>query len=521
MSDLFSAPAGEVDLRPYQLAAVEQVREHIRQGKRNIILCAPTGSGKTVIGSHLINESQRKMRKSAFVVDRVTLINQTSETFDRYGIDHGVVQADHPRRLPYKRVQICSAQTVARRKWPDADLLVIDEAHTVQKVVVDRITPRDTVTIGLTATPFTRGLGKIYDALVNVTTTAKLIEDGFLSPYRIFAAVEPDMTGVRVVAGEWVESEASKKALEVVGDVVAEYVKHGEGRKFICSSCDVAHAEELARQFNMAGIRVETYTYKTPDEQRAEIVQEFKREDSAIRGLISPVALTKGFDVPDVSCIIMARPLRKSLAEHIQFFGRGLRIHPNKADCIVLDHSGNCARFWDDWTEFFETGCLELDDGKPKPKPKKKDDEAPQFVKCAQCKHLHKPAPRCPVCGHEHPRKQTVQHVEGTLKELIASGDRKKLTAEVWPQVCAYAREHREGDTARKMALALYKQMTGGWPKGEFEDTPSAPITPAVAGKIRSLNIAYAKARKSAKKAIAAASAPVEKQEVTEGNPPW
>ncbi len=259
MIDLFTAEAQEVALRPYQLAAVERVRQYVRQGKKNIILCAPTGSGKTVIGSHLINESQRKMRKSVFVVDRVTLINQTSETFDRYGIDHGVVQADHPRRIPHRRVQICSAQTVARRKWPDAELIVVDEAHTVQKVVVDRIQARDTVTIGLTATPFTRGLGKIYDALVNVTTTAKLIEDGFLAPYRIFAAVEPDMTGVRVVAGEWVESEASKKALEVVGDVVAEYVKHGESRKFICSSCDVAHAEELA-QWDAADANFKNYT---------------------------------------------------------------------------------------------------------------------------------------------------------------------------------------------------------------------------------------------------------------------
>lgn len=517
MSDLFATDAQAVELRPYQLAAVEQVREHIRQGKRNIILCAPTGSGKTVIGSHLINESQRKMRRSAFVVDRVTLINQTSETFDRYGIDHGVVQADHPRRLPYKRVQICSAQTVARRKWPEAELIVVDEAHTITQVVADRIKPRETVCIGLTATPFTKGLGKLYDALVNVTTTAKLIEDGFLAPYRIFAAVEPDMQGVRVVAGEWVESEASERALQVVGDVVAEYVKHGEGRKFICSSCDVAHAEELARQFNMAGIRVETYTYKTSDEQRAEIVQEFKREDSRIRGLISPVALTKGFDVPDVSCIIMARPLRKSLAEHIQFFGRGLRIHPSKKDCIVLDHSGNCARFWDDWNDFFETGCLELDDGKPKPKKKKTDDEAPQFIKCGQCKHLHKPAPRCPVCGHEHPKRQTVQHVEGTLKELLAQGDRKRLTAEIWPQICGYVRERRTGDGARKMALALYKQMTGGWPKAEFAETPSAPLTAPVANKIRSLNIAYAKARQAAKQAVEKA----QEAPVTEGDPPW
>lgn len=498
-SGLFRDDAKALDLRPYQLDAIEQVREHIRNGKKNIILCAPTGSGKTVIGSHLINEADRKLKRSAFVVDRTTLINQTSETFDTYGIDHGVVQADHPRARPWQRVQLCSAQTVARRKWPEADLLVIDEAHTVMKVVTDRITPRNTITIGLTATPFTKGLGKLYDALVNVTTTAKLIEDGFLSPYRIFAAVEPNMDGVKVVAGEWVDTEASKRALEVVGDVVAEYVKHGEERKFICSACDVAHAEEMARQFNAAGIRAEAYSYRTPDDLRAEMVTEFRKANSTIRGLISPVALTKGFDVPDVSCIIMARPLRKSLAEHIQFFGRGLRVHHSKENCIVLDHSGNSARFWHEWNDFFETGCLELDDGKPKPKPKKKDGEEVEFIKCGNCKHLYKPMPRCPACGHERPRQQTVQHVAGTLKELVASGDRKRLTADVWPQIVGYARDLR-GDAGGAMAFAIFIKMTGQKPARQFADTPSAPLSREVANWIKADRIRYIKGKQAAER---------------------
>ena len=104
-------------------------------------------------------------------------------------------------------MQICSQQTLARRKWPDADIIFVDEAHTVTETVKKRIAARDTVTIGLTATPFTKGLGKHYDAIVNVTTTNKLIESGNLANYRIFAASEPDMTGVKVVAGEWDRAE--------------------------------------------------------------------------------------------------------------------------------------------------------------------------------------------------------------------------------------------------------------------------------------------------------------------------
>ena len=496
MSDLFRS-AKPLDLRPYQLEAIEQVRAHIRAGAKNVCLVAPTGSGKTVIGSHLLNEASTKMRKSVFVVDRITLTNQTSETLDNYGISHGVMQGNHERVRPWERVQVASAQTLARRRWPESDLIIVDECHTVMKTVADRISKREAVTIGLTATPFTKGLGKLYDALVNVTTTNRLIADGFLAPYRIFAAGEPDMKGVKVVAGEWVEGEASKRALQVVGDVVVEYTRHGEGRKFICSACDVAHAEEIARQFKAAGIRVEAYSYRTSDEDRLRLVQEFRKPDSQIRGLVSPVALTKGFDVPDIGCVIMARPLRKSLAEHIQFFGRGLRIHPNKVDCIVLDHSGNSLRFWNEWNDFFETGATELDDGKRQEK-KPKDEKEPEAIKCPQCKHLHMPRPTCPCCGYAYPKKQSVQHVAGDLRELVAAGDRNALSTHIWPQVCGYVRQHDgTGDTdrMRRRALALYKQMTGGWPKGDFASTQSAPVSEQVAGKIRSLNIAYIKGR--------------------------
>lgn len=328
-----------MELRPYQLDAVEQIREAIRAGIKNICLCAPTGSGKTIIAAFLVSESYKKTRRSAFVCDRVNLIDQTSATFDAESIPHGVMQAQHWRFKPWELVQVCSAQTLARRKWPEADLIIVDECHTVSQVVKDKIALRETITIGLTATPFTKGLGRLYDVLINVTTTNTLIADKFLSPYRIFAPSAPDMEGGKIVAGEWEEKETSKRAMAVVGDCVTEYLKLSNGKKFICSAVDVAHVEELARQFMAAGIMCAAYTYKVKDEERADIVAEFRKPDSYIRGLITVTAASKGFDAPDIGVVIMARPLRNSLAEHIQFFGRGLRIHPSKMECLVLDHS--------------------------------------------------------------------------------------------------------------------------------------------------------------------------------------
>lgn len=485
-----------VTLRDYQSAAFDKAREHIRAGARAILINAPTGSGKTVLASALMEMAQNKGNRVNFVVDRLSLIQQTSDTFDRYGLEHGVIQSQHPRYRPSQLGQVCSIQTISRRGWPESNLDIFDEAHVLHAAHKARLHEKKTIVIGLTATPFTRGLGKWFDAVVNVTTTRKLIEDGWLAPYRIYSCAEPDMSGVTVKStGEWDEKESSKKALEVVGDVVKEYQTHGDGRKFICSAVDTAHVEELARQFLAAGINVATYTYKDSEDDRADVTAEFRKPDSNIRGLITVTAASRGFDVPDVSCVIMARPLRKSLAEHIQLFGRGLRIAPGKTDCLVLDHSGNAARFFGDCEEFFDNGIDELDDGKQREKKKAEKKEA-EPVKCPSCRALHKPAPSCPVCGHEYPRRQTVQHVPGSLRELIAGGHHRELTRMLWPEVMAYCLERREGEAARRQALAIYKELTGDWPRAKWETTtPAEAVSQETRNRIRAQQIRYAKGR--------------------------
>lgn len=487
----------KLELRPYQEHAFDQARELIRQGKRRILIVAPTGSGKTVLASALMEMTIAKGNRATFVVDRLSLIDQTSEMFDRYGISHGVVQSQHPRFRMYERVQVCSVQTLAKRGWPDSHVDVFDEAHVLHACHKHRMADDSTV-IGLTATPFTRGLAKYFDAVVNVTTTRELIDAGYLSKYRIFSCAEPNMEGARVKSGgEWNDTDASDRAVKIVGDVVGEYSTHGDGRKFICSAVDTRHVDELARQFRDAGIEVATYTYQDRDKDRMETVREFRKPDSRIRGLITVTAASRGFDVPDVSCIIMARPLRKSLAEHIQLFGRGLRMAEGKDDCLVLDHTGNCARFFDACETFFNEGQSELDDGRKRERAKATPKER-EPLKCPQCRALHAPAPKCPCCGHAYPRKAPIQHVAGTLKELIAAGAKHTLSRDVWPQVCAYVRQKREGDAARRQALAIYHEMTGMWPVSRFEDTPSLGPFPEVMGRIRQQQIRYAKRRVAA-----------------------
>jgi DNA repair protein RadD len=496
-------------LRPYQADAVLRVLEMFDNGTSNVLLCAPTAAGKTRIASCLLYLESTAGNRAHFVVDRDPLTEQTSTRFDEFNLDHGIVKQGHWRFRPYERVQILSVQTLMRRGWPDdprPNLIIVDECHTTYQITKQRLERRDTRGLGLTATPFAKGLGKTYDALLNVETTNRLIDQGALVPFRIYSPSQPDMKGVKVTGGEWEQKEATKRALQVVGDCVAEYLKHGNNQKFICAAITIDHSRELQRQFSAAGVNCAVYTSDESTVDCDEIVKEFRKPDSSIRGLITVSKASKGFDVPDVGCVIMARPLRKSLSDHIQLLGRGLRTskETGKTECIVLDHSGNCERFWDDMNAFFETGALELDDGTKKPKEsKKKPKAADVMVKCPTCKTIHKAHPSCPSCGHEYPLRRTVEHVGGTLEEMLARGNQKRLVEDIWPQVCWYARSANPGDPmrARSKAYVMYKQLTGVMANADFWKTKSVPATPEVRNKLEKADRAFWAKRRAEQKA--------------------
>lgn len=485
----------QIELRNYQIDSVEGLRALIRQGVRSMILSVPTGGGKTVIASYLTAECHGKPGKRAvFVADRIALIDQTSATFDRYGIPHGVIQGDNPRAKPWERIQVASAQTLAKRGWPDADLIIVDECHAIQATVAERLAGRDTIVIGLTATPMTRGLGKLYDGIVTVITTNQLIANGFLVPFRVYAASAPDMTGAKAVAGEWTDKDAAERSMPIIGDCVEEYLRYGAGKKFIAFGCNVEHCEEMQRQFAAAGVVSELYTYRTDDDARSELVEEFRKPDSRVRGLISVSALSKGFDVSDVEVIIMARPLKSSLAEHIQILGRGLRIHPGKTECIVLDHSGNCVRFWGAMHHFLANGVTELDDGAKKERKKVEEGEK-KPITCSNCAHVHDPLPACPSCGHVYKRKQSIEHAPGALSEVAGAvtpaGPTRQEMREFYAQLNHIALEkgYLTGWVANK-----FKDKFGSWP--DYKDAVVMQPTPAVLKWVKSRQIAYARAKK-------------------------
>ena len=273
--------------REFQETSHESLRQGVRAGHRCQMLMAPTGAGKSYLGLRIIHEALTKGRRAVFVCDRTTLINQTSEAADRYGLSaHGVMQSQHWRANADMPFQIASAQTLARREWPDADVIVIDEAHTQMTTWVEHIQTCRAAVVGLSATPFSVGLGKLYSRLVNATTMHELTQSGVLVPMRVMSCTRPDMTGAETAGGEWTDRAAAERGMGIVGDVVSEWAKHGQGRKTIVFGATIAHCEELCRQFNEAGYMAAVFTSNTTPDERKHLLAEYKKPNSLLRILI-------------------------------------------------------------------------------------------------------------------------------------------------------------------------------------------------------------------------------------------
>lgn len=490
--------------RPFQVTAHESLRAGVLAGHRLQMLMSPTGSGKSYLGLRLAHEALAKGKRALFVCDRTTLINQTSAVADSYGLSaHGIIQANHWRtdlRLPF---QIASVQTLARRQWPDVDLIIIDEAHTQHSAWVDHVKFCRAKVIGLSATPFSDGLGKIFTNLVNAATMHDLTQSGVLVPMRIFSCTKPDMAGAETAGGEWTDRAASERGMAIVGDVVAEWSRYAENRKTIVFGATIAHCEEMARQFNEAGIMATLFTSKTLPAERQAILDDYKKPDSFWRVLISVEALAKGFDVPDVGCVCDCRPLRKSLSTAIQMWGRGLRSSADtgKKDCLLLDFSGNIVRFASDYSDVFFTGLDALDAGEKLDKAIRRDnDDEKEGNGCPSCGF--KPfAKRCISCGFEHQASSMVEHEAGQMKEIMIGKTKYADDAKhLYEQACTLARGEGNPATAKGRAAHLYKSVTGDWPSQfwKFESMPNVAISKAVRNKSRANGISYRAAMKKA-----------------------
>ena len=304
------------DLRPYQATTVAQTEQALLASASHMVLQLATGGGKTVIAAHIILKALEGGKRVIFIVSDLSLIQQTIDRFISNGIsifDIGVIQAKHELTNWNKRVQIASRQTLERRNMPPTDIVIIDEVHKWSKSYEKWLKGAwsHIPVIGLSATPWRRGLGKYFKNLIIGATTQELIDAGHLSPFRVFAPASPDLSKVRTVAGDYRDDDLSEAMNKdgLVADVVDTWIARGKGRPTLCFAVDRTHAKHLQQQFIAGGVVAEYIDCFTAAPDRDAIAKRF--HTGQVEVVCNVGCLTTGVDW-DVRCIIWrGRPSQK------------------------------------------------------------------------------------------------------------------------------------------------------------------------------------------------------------------
>jgi DNA repair protein RadD len=492
------------NLRPYQQDTEQRARLALARGLRRVCLYLPTGGGKTLTATSIITKAVAKGRKVVFLANRKQLVRQTSEVLARYGIAHGILQAENTRSLD-AQVIVASIDTVhVRGLPPDVGLIIIDEAHGVagsEKYRTLLAKYNALPVVGLTATPFAAGMAKhypdiggpLFEELVVGATIRDLIDDDYLVDVDIYAPSEPDLAKVRSAKGidgllDYNQSdlETATDKPELVGDIIAHWRKLAAGKQTVVFATSIAHSKHIVEQFQAAGVAAEHIDYHHDDDERAAILDRFARGETMVLSNVG--LLAEGWDCPATEVMVLARPTR-SLIRFIQMVGRVLRPAPGKERALLLDHSGSTARLGHPCDDL----PLELDGGKPKSASKQQTERRESLPKpCPACKFMRPAAVHeCPKCGFAPERRSDVETIAGDLVKFDRKKPIKKEAGQhVYSQLLGYAatRGFKAG-----WAFHKYKEFTGRQARG-LRQVPATP-TPEILGWIKSRQIAAAKAQ--------------------------
>jgi len=465
MRGLFDPPISEISLRDYQKDVISEARTQLRNGAQRLVIVAPTGAGKTIIAAKIMENTSMNGYKSIFLADRRKLIDQASQKLSDYGIDHGIIMAGR-KPDPDAPVQVASIQTLYQRgikndalALPNVQQIIIDEAHkslgSMYEELVNEIYPHAYL-LGFTATPIRtdgRGLGEMYDGIVEAPSAKKLTEMGFLVPMKYYAPSKPDMDYLKTIynaqKGDYNERKLGKymeQNQELIGDVVKHYKRIASGKKAIVFASSVRHSIYLRDAFLEAGIPAAHLDGETPQIHRDRIYTGLR--EGTIKVLVNRGVVIEGFDEPSVEVCILARPT-KSLGVYIQMAGRVLRPHPGKTEAILIDHGGAvhelgfvaADRLWS--LDSDET----IQEREEEEKEKKDKDYELDPITCEQCGKIFTDSRKCPECGWIKPREpKAVGVVDGFLTEVSPREKDAIYRLEWYRRAIGYSLKYRKGD---------------------------------------------------------------------------
>ncbi len=359
-------------LREYQTDVKSQIYDAWNAGHKNVMLCLPTGLGKTVTFCS-ISIDMMGSRPTAILVHRKELVQQISLTLSEAGIIHniiaprpvilGIVAAqrtllkrqfyDYSAQVTVVSVDTLNARIGKHNTWAKSiRLWITDEAaHLLKKNKWGRAVEYfpQAIGLGVTATPQRldkRGLGRhadgVFDVMVQGPNTRWGIENQYLSRYKI-AVPSGDYQNYLKKAGDGADythaaMAAASSQSHIVGDVVTNYQKFAKDKQAILFASDIATGEKMEQKFRDAGITAKLLTGLTEDKERLQALIDYRAKK--IKVLLNVDLFDEGLDVPGIECVIMARPTM-SLGKYLQMIGRGLRPLKGKEFLVIIDHVGN------------------------------------------------------------------------------------------------------------------------------------------------------------------------------------
>lgn len=444
-----------MQLRQYQIDAVRDLYAKMTSGKKNLLLVAPTGSGKTAMASYVIRDAAlKRARKVIFMAHRGELLDQTSGSLDKWGVSHGLISegyaTDRDSSVQVASIQSLDANRTLMPRMGPGDLIVVDECHRADAKKIVAMYPQCRV-LGLTATPYrltASGRHKAlsgYDDFVVAATPRALESQGFITPIRIFAPPMPPSA----YSTDMKEREVVAAQRSVMGDAVSTWLKRGRASTIVyCQT--VGHSQAVCELFQMAGVKAVHVSGYEDLSKRRSLISKFRAGEIDV--ITNSMLLTEGLDVPHVSRIVMLRPT-DSIPVYLQQVGRGVRPSPGKTHCELFDHAGNVlvhGHPYEERTVTLSGNCGNTVD---------ENARVAGIWRCEKCFCVAPSAPEaCPQCGEPPPSsKRMIRVVGGELQEYSPEDEKRLAEA---ARNAAEARA-KNNERIKKMFGVMYSMGYG------------------------------------------------------------
>jgi ATP-dependent helicase IRC3 len=341
------------ELRPYQKEAISAVLTARKRGVQRLLLCLPTGAGKTVIFAHL---AQMARRGVLVLAHRSELLLQAQEKIQR-GLPPEIqvaIEAGEQKAPAEAKIVLCSIRSLREERLQqllqgrDIGLVIYDECHhataednlrVLTQIGVFQKQWQGTL-LGVTATTSRAdgiGLGRVFEEIVYSRSLTQMVEEGYLAPLKGYRITTQTPLPALSDQGQDFDPEELAEVVDVedrnalIARTLQEFARD---RRILVFCVNVNHAFHLSKALNHLSIPTKTVHGMMPALERADTLKRFAIAN--LQAITNVAVLTEGFDDPGVSCIAMARPTRSS-ALYLQCIGRGMRLAPGKKECIILD----------------------------------------------------------------------------------------------------------------------------------------------------------------------------------------